>query len=54
MFRHRNAILRESTETKELQSNTSVQVLIALIGIIKVHFLYFKVYFDILKYIPLF
>ena len=47
MFRHLNAILRESTETKELQSNTPIQVLIALICI-------FKAYFNILNYILIF
>jgi hypothetical protein len=44
MFRHLNTILMESTETKELKSNTPVQVLIDIIGIV-------KAYFDILKYI---
>jgi len=31
MFRHRNAILRESTWTKEHKCNTIIQVLIALL-----------------------
>ena len=47
MFRHRNAILRLSTETKELKSNKPIQVLMALIAII-------KVYFNILNYILIF
>jgi hypothetical protein len=45
MFRHRNAILRESTETKELKPNTPVQVLIDITGIVENN----KVYFKILK-----
>jgi len=36
MFRHRSAILRDSTRTKEYKSSMPVQVLIALIGIINV------------------
>ena len=47
MFRYRNVIIRKSTETKELKSNTPIQVLIALIGIIENN----KVYFKILKYV---
>ena len=35
MFRHRAVIFRESTKVKEQKSNSPVQVLVALTGMIK-------------------